>query len=164
LPLTREGRLLIYRCTCRIYGLRLADCLKTGRLSKSGSTGRISVKLALVGKRARLGNGFFPAKFIEAGSVDHRMDLEDDIDKLTDEELEAMMDLATKEKIRAFVLEGREQLAPATSVTSPPVEEVAPTVEQAPSELAPAESNAEQMPPESALEGDADGWKSGSAA
>src|ERR1035438_4038764 len=30
---------------CRIYGLRLADCLKVGRRAKSGTTERISVSL-----------------------------------------------------------------------------------------------------------------------
>ena len=73
---------------CRIYGLRLAECLKAGKRAKSGSTERVSVSLALVGKRIRLGNAFFPSKFIEADSPDHWMDLEDAIAKLTGAELE----------------------------------------------------------------------------
>src|ERR1039458_8609030 len=144
----------------RIYGLRLAECLKAGRrgkrggtekgsvslpgVRKSGGTERVSVSLALVGKRVRLGDAFFPAKYIEADSPDHRMDLEDAIDKLTSEELETMMDAATREKIREFVLEGHEKLATATApATLPPGEAVAPEVDQA--------------PPEPASEGDAGG-------
>ena len=134
----------------RIYGLRLAECLKAGRRVKSGSTERVSVSLALVGKRVRPGEAFFPAKYIEADSPDHRMDLEDAIDKLTSEELETMMDAATREKIREFVLEGHEKLATATApATLPPGEAVAPEVDQA--------------PPEPASEGDAGGLQNVSA-
>ena len=58
------------------------------------------------------------------------MDLMDAIDVLTSEELETMMDTTTREKIRAFVLEGREDLAPAAEpVPSAPVAEVALTAE-----------------------------------
>jgi hypothetical protein len=54
------------------------------------------------------------------------MDLMDAIDVLTSEELETMMDAATREKIREFVLAGREESAPATGpVASPSVAEVA---------------------------------------
>lgn len=121
----------------RIYGLRLSECLKAGRRVKSGSTERVSVSLALVGKRVRLGDAFFPAKYIEADSPDHRMDLEDAIDKLTSEELETMMDAATREKIREFVLEGHEKLASATaSATLPPAAEPAPAARQASAESA----------------------------
>ena len=135
---------------CRIYGLRLADCLEAGKRAKSGSTERVSVSLALVGKRIRLGNAFFPAKFIEADSPDHWMALEGAITKLTGAELETMMDVVTRENIRAFVLTGREEPAPATSpATSPTVEEV----------VLPAE----QVPVEPVIEGDAGGLQSGSA-
>jgi hypothetical protein len=72
--------------------------------------------------------------------------------------------LVTREKIRAFVLAGREEAAPAIDgATSPPVEEAAPTTE-----LAPGESEsvlaAEQEPAESAIDGDVDGSKDGGAA
>jgi hypothetical protein len=120
---------------CRIYGLRLAECLKAGKRAKSGSTERVSVSLALVGKRIRLGNAFFPSKFIEAESPDHWMDLEGAIAKLTGAELETMMDAATREKIRAFVLVGCEEPAPAAvSVFSSPVDEVAQTAKPIPGE------------------------------
>jgi hypothetical protein len=69
---------------------------------------------------------------------------------LTSEELETMMDAATREKIREFVLAGCEAAAPATSpATSPTVEEV----------VLPAE----QVPVEPVIEGDAGGLQSGSA-
>jgi hypothetical protein len=109
----------------RIYGLRLTDCLKAGKRAKNGTTERVSVSLALVGKRVRLGDAFFPAKYIDAESVDHRMDLEDAIDKLTAEELATVIDAKTRENIRAFVLEGRDLAVPATiAVSSSAVQEV----------------------------------------
>ena len=79
------------------------------------------------------------------------MDLMDAIDVLTSEDLETMMDAATREKIREFVLAGREATAPATGlVPSQPVEEPA---------LA-----AGQASVESAIEGDIDDSANGSAA
>ena len=78
------------------------------------------------------------------------MDLMDAIDVLTSDELETMIDTTTREKIREFVLAGREAAAPATSpATSPTVEEVV---------LAD-----EQVPAESVIEGDAGGLQNGSA-
>ena len=63
------------------------------------------------------------------------MDLMDAIDVLTSDELGTMMDTATREKIREFVLEGREELAPAAEPAPlAPVEEVAQAVEQEPAE------------------------------
>lgn len=77
-----------------------------------------------------MGTAYLPAKYTEAASVGDRMDLMDAIDVLTSEELEAMLDAGTRKKIRAFVLEGREELAPAAEpVPLAPVEEVAPTAE-----------------------------------
>jgi hypothetical protein len=139
---------------CRIYGLRLADCLKAGKRAKSGSTERVSVSLALVGKRIRLGNAFFPSKFIEADSPDHWMALEGAITKLTGAELETMMDVVTRENIRAFVLTGREEPAPATSpATSPTVEEVVLPAEQVPAESEMVQAM-EPVPAETFVEGD----------
>ena len=139
---------------CRIYGLRLADCLEAGKRAKSGSTERVSVSLALVGKRIRLGNAFFPSKFIEADSPDHWMALEGAITKLTGAELETMMDVVTRENIRAFVLTGREEPAPATSpATSPTVEEVVLPAEQVPAESEMVQAT-EPVPAETFVEGD----------
>ena len=109
----------------RIYGLRLSDCLRVGKKIKGKNTERISVSLASV-KREPLGVAIFPAKWTEAESVQHRLELEDAIEKLTAQELATMMSAKTRENIRAFVLAGREGPAPATdSVLSPPVEEAA---------------------------------------
>ena len=139
---------------CRIYGLRLAECLKAGKRAKSGSTERVSISLALVGKRIRLGNAFLPSKFIEADSPDHWMDLEDAIAKLTGAELETMMDVVTRENIRAFVLTRREEPAPAMGpVTSPSVAEVAPAAESAPAEPEMVQAT-EPVPAETFVEGD----------
>src|ERR1017187_548236 len=109
----------------RIYGLRLADCLRVGKKVKGNGTERVSVSLARV-KRVPLGVAVFPARWTEAESVQHRMELEDGIEQLTAEELATMMSARTRENIRAFVLAGRKEPAPATvSVFSSPVEEVA---------------------------------------
>jgi hypothetical protein len=63
------------------------------------------------------------------------MDLMDAIDVLTSEDLETMMDAATREKIREFVLAGREAAAPATGLApSPSVAEVPAAVASAPEE------------------------------
>jgi hypothetical protein len=118
----------------RIYGLRLSDCLRVGKRVKGKNTERISVSLASV-KREPLGVAVFPAKWTEAESVPHRLELEDAIEKLTTEELATMISAKTREKIRAFVLAGREEPAPATvSVLSSPVEEVAQAAKAAPGE------------------------------
>jgi hypothetical protein len=109
----------------KIYGLRLSDCLRVGKKVKGNGTERISVSLASV-KREPLGVAMFPATWTEAESVQHRLELEDAIEKLTAQELATMMSTKTRENIRAFVLAGREEPAPATGpVTSPPVEELA---------------------------------------
>src|ERR1017187_2984296 len=97
----------------KIYGLRLADCLQVGKKVKGNGTERVSVSLARV-KRVPLGVAVFPARWIEAESVQHRMELEDGIEKLTAEELATMMSAKTRENIRAFVLAGRGEPAPVT--------------------------------------------------
>src|SRR5665811_1247021 len=115
----------------RLYGLRLVDCVRAGRRATTAAAPkRISVSLGHITGRVRLGTAYLPAKYTEAESVGDRMDLMDAIDVLTSEELEAMLDAGTRAKIREFVLEGREDLAPVTGpVTSPPVAEVASTAE-----------------------------------
>jgi hypothetical protein len=58
--------------------------------------------------------------------------LEDTIDALSAEQLERWWSFVTREKIRAFVLAGREEATPATGLTTlPPVKEVAAAVDQA---------------------------------
>jgi hypothetical protein len=170
-----------------VYGLRLANCLRVGKKVKGNGTERISVSLASV-KREPLGVAMFPAQWTEAESVPHRLELEDGIEKLTAQELATMISAKTREKIRAFVLAGREEPAPATvSVLSPPVEGVAPAADQEPAEpevaqavesatggpevapvteTASAESTAApsaQQPPELAREGGAGRSTNGSA-
>jgi hypothetical protein len=115
----------------RLYGLRLLDCVRAGRRATTAAAPkRISVSLGHITGRVRLGTAYLPAKYTEAASVGDRMDLMDAIDVLTSDELETMMDTATREKIREFVLEGREELAPAAEPAPlAPVEEVAPTAE-----------------------------------
>ena len=136
----------------RLYGLRLVDCVRAGRRATTAAAPkRISVSLGHITGRVRLGTAHLPAKYTEAASVGDRMDLMDAIDVLTPEELETMMDAATREKIREFVLAGHEQSAPATEpVLTPAVEAVAHAVDQ--------------EPVESAIDGDADGSTNESAA
>jgi hypothetical protein len=84
------------------------------------------------------------------------MDLEGAIAKLTGAELETMMDAVTREKIRAFVLAGREEPAPATvSALSPPVEGVAQAAKLMPGEPE-VEPVMETASGESVIEGDVD--------
>ena len=120
----------------RLYGLRLVDCVRAGRRATTADAPkRISVSLGHITGRVRLGTAYLPAKYTEAESVGDRMDLMDAIDVLTSDELGTMMDTATREKIREFVLEGREELAPAAEPAPlAPVEEVAQAVEQEPAE------------------------------
>ena len=109
--------------------------------------------------RVRLGTACLPAKYTEAESVGDRMDLMDAIDVLTSEELEAMLDAATREKIREFVLAGREAAADATSGNLEPAHVV---------ELASAESEeqivVEPAPAEALVEGDVGSEHSGGVA
>ena len=147
----------------KIYGLRLSDCLRVGKKVKGNGTERISVSLASV-MREPLGVALFPAKWTEAESVQHRLELEDAIEKLTAEELATMISAKTRENIRAFVLAGREEPAPATGpVTSPPVEELAPTAEPIPGEPEKAPVT-ETASGESVIDGDVDGSEDGGAA
>jgi hypothetical protein len=112
----------------RLYGLRLVDCVRAGRRATTAAAPkRISVSLGHITGRVRLGTAYLPAKYTEAASVGDRMDLMDTIDVLTSEELETMMDAATREKIREFVLAGRETAAPAMGpIASSSVAESAP--------------------------------------
>jgi hypothetical protein len=144
----------------KIYGLRLSDCLRVGKKVKGNGTERISVSLASV-KREPLGVALFPAKWTEAESVQHRLELEDAIEKLTAEELETMISAKTRENIRAFVLAGREEPAPATGpIASPPVEGVAPASapEAAESEVV---ATVAQQAAEPVIEGDVDELNAG---
>jgi hypothetical protein len=100
----------------RIYGLRLSDCLRVGKRVKGKSTERISVSLARV-NREPLGAALFPAKWTEAESAPHRLELEDAIEKLTAQELATMISAKTREKIRAFVLAGAAK-RPTTAPTA----------------------------------------------
>jgi hypothetical protein len=139
----------------RLYGLRLVDCVRAGRrATTTAAPKRISVSLGHITGRVRLGTAYLPAKYTEAASVGDRMDLMDAIDVLTSEELETMMDAATREKIREFVLAGREAAAPATGpIPSLPITEAAHAVEQAPAESEMVQAM-EPVPAETFVEGD----------
>ncbi len=120
-----------------LYGLKLEDCLRSGRVTKSKTApGRLSVSLSQV-RRVRLGDAYLPAQFTEAETVADRMDLMDAIDELAPEALATMMDAETTANIRKFVLDSREQPASPTGPASvPPIEEAATAAGQVPAESA----------------------------
>lgn len=104
-----------------LYGLKLEDCLRSGRLTKSKTApGRLSVSLSQV-RRVRLGDAYLPAEYTETETVTDRMELMDVIDQLSPEVLATMMDETTKLSIRDFVLAGRERPTPEASQASLPL-------------------------------------------
>jgi hypothetical protein len=111
---------------CLLYGLKREDCIRSGRPTSSKSApNRLSVSLSQV-RRVRLGDAYLPAEYTEAETVADRMDLMDVVDQLTPDELGTVMGAATRQKIREFVLAGREQSAPVTApVVALPAEESA---------------------------------------
>lgn len=137
-----------------LYGLTLAACTQAGRPAKSKSApGRLTVSVGQIPDRIELSYADLPARYIETTTVPDRDAALSRIDRMTPEELTTIMGATTRERVRAFVLAGREQAAPATvSVLSTPVKEVAPTAKPIPGESeAPVTESAPavgQEPPE----------------
>jgi hypothetical protein len=104
-----------------------------------------------------MGTAYLPAKYTEAASVGDRMDLMDAIDVLTSEELEAMMDATTREKIREFVLAGREAAAKTPGNLEPA------HVVELPSAKSTEQTVVEPAPTEALVEGDVGSAQSGGA-
>jgi hypothetical protein len=85
----------------------------------------------------RLGDAFLLPKYTEAETVADRMDSMDAIDALTPEELTTVMDAATKQRIKEFVLARRKEAAPAdTAVELQPIAESVTAENRAPAESA----------------------------
>ena len=146
-----------------LYGLTLAACTQAGRPAKSKSApGRLTVSVGQIPDRIELGYADFPAQYMETTTVPDRDAALSRIDQMTPEELTTIMGATTRERVRAFVLAGREEAAPATGLVPLPL-----TAEPSPAiESTPAESVAEaveQVPAESVIEGDAGGLQNGSA-
>jgi hypothetical protein len=118
-----------------LYGLTLAACTQAGRPAKSKSApGRVTVSVGQIRDRSELGYADLPAQYATITTVPDRDAALSRIDEMTAEELSTIMDATTREKVRAFVLAGREA-APATGPTlPPPVEVAAETVDAAPVE------------------------------
>ena len=120
-----------------LYGLRLEACAKAGRPAKSTSApGRLIVSVGQIEDRVELGFAELEAQYVETKTVPDRDAAMDRINQLTSEALASMMDAATRQSIREFVMAGRPAI---TSLSTPP------TVEDAVSsdEQAPAESDSE---------------------
>lgn len=118
-----------------LYGLTLAACTQAGRPAKSKSApGRATVAVGQIPDRSELGYADVPAQYATITTVPDRDAALSRIDEMTADELSTIMDATTREKVRAFVLAGREA-APATGPTfSVPVEVAAETVDAAPVE------------------------------
>jgi hypothetical protein len=173
-----------------LYGLTLGACTQAGRPAKGKSApGRLTVSVGQIQDRIDLGYSELPTQYVEITTVPDRDAALSRIDRMTAEELMTVMGVTTREKVRAFVLAGREEAAPVSLEAPPavvdavpavkqvPVEpemvptaerafgelEVAPTAEQGPaeSELAPA---TEQEPVEPVIEGGLDEGKNQSTA
>ena len=131
-----------------LYGLTLGACTQAGRPAKSKSApGRLTISVGQIPDRIELGYADVPAQYAMITTVPDRDAALGRIDQMTAEELSTIMGATTREKIRAFVLAGREA-APATGPTlSPGVEAVAPEVEREPaeSELAHAAESGSEM-------------------
>jgi hypothetical protein len=168
-----------------LYGLTLGACTQAGRPAKGKSApGRLTVSVGQIQDRIDLGYSDLPTQYVEITTVPDRDAALSRIDRMTAEELMTIMGVTTREKVRAFVLAGRDEAAPVSLEAPPavvdavpavkqvPVEpemvptaerafgesEVAPTAQQGPaeSELAPA---TEQEPVEPVIEGGLDEGK-----
>ena len=130
-----------------LYGLTLAACTQAGRPAKSKSApGRLSVSVGQIPDRIELGYADFPAQYMETTTVPDRDAALSRIDRMTPEELTTIMGATTRERVRAFVLAGREEAAPATGLVPLPL-----TAEPSPAiESTPAESVAEAVEQEPA--------------
>ena len=130
-----------------LYGLTLAACTQAGRPAKSKSApGRLTVSVGQIPDRIELGYADFPAQYMETTTVPDRDAALSRIDRMTPEELTTIMGATTRERVRAFVLAGREEAAPATGLVPLPL-----TAEPSPAiESTPAESVAEAVEQEPA--------------
>jgi hypothetical protein len=139
-----------------LYGLTLAACTQAGRPAKSKSApGRLTISVGQIPDRIELGYADLPARYVETTTVPDRDAALSRIDQMTPEELTTIMGATTMEKVRAFVLAGREEAAPATGlVPLPPTAEPSPAIEPTPAESV-AEAAVEQEPAEPVIVGDA---------
>jgi hypothetical protein len=138
-----------------LYGLTLAACTQAGRPAQSKSApGRLTVSVGQIQDRIELGYADIPAQYAMITTVPDRDAALGRIDQMTTEELSTIMGATTREKVRAFVLAGREA-APATGlVPLPPTAEPSPAIEPTPAESV-AEAAVEQEPAEPVIVGDA---------
>jgi hypothetical protein len=113
-----------------LYGLTRGACTRAGRPAKSTSApGRLTVSVGQIQDRIELGYADIPTQYAMITTVPDRDAALSRIDQMTAEELSTIMGAATREKVRAFVLAGRQEPAAATSLEAPPDEETAPAAE-----------------------------------
>ena len=113
-----------------LYGLTLDACKQAGRPVKSTSApGRLTVSVGQVQDRIELGYADLPTRYVGIITVPDRDAALSQIDQMTTEELAIIMIAATREKIQAFILAGRQEPAATTSLEAPPDEEIAPAAE-----------------------------------
>ena len=119
-----------------LYGLTLAACTQAGRPAKSKSApGRLTVSVGQIPDRIELGYADLPAQYMETTTVPDRDAALSRIDQMTPEELTTIMGATTRERVRAFVLAGREEAAPATGLVPLPLTaEPSPAIESTPAE------------------------------
>jgi hypothetical protein len=117
-----------------LYGLRLEACSEAGRPAKSTSApGRLIVLVGQIRDRVELGYADLAAQYVETKTVPDRDAAMVRINELTPEALASMMDAATRQNIREFVMAGRPAI---TGLSTPPtIEDAAPSIEQAPQEV-----------------------------
>ena len=145
-----------------LYGLTLAACTQAGRPAKSKSVpGRLTISVGQIPDRIELGYADLPARYVETTTVPDRDAALSRIDQMTPEELTTIMGATTMEKVRAFVLAGREEAAATGLVPLPPTAEPSPAIEPTPAESV-AEAAVEQEPPEAPREGEAGDLQNGS--
>lgn len=107
-----------------LYGLTMETCAQAGRPAKSTSApSRLTVSVGQIQDRIELGYADLPAKYMEISTVPDRDAALSRIDQMTTEELSTIMGATTREKVRAFVLAGREQSASAESEEQTVVEQ-----------------------------------------
>ena len=118
-----------------LYGLTLAACTQAGRPAKSKSApGRVTVSVGQIRDRSELGYADLPAQYAMISTVPDRDAALSRIDQMTPEELSPIMGATTRKKVRAFVLAGREEVAPVSLEAPPAVVDAVPAVEQVPAE------------------------------
>jgi hypothetical protein len=103
-----------------LYGLTLGACKQEGRPAKSASAGRLIVSVGQIQDRIELGYADLPTEYAEITTVTERDAALSRIDQMTPEELAIIISAATREKIRAFILAGREQPTATTTLGAPP--------------------------------------------